>query len=341
MSDKTRPVDGGEKVVVRGPLQVENLQRLKRIFPKLTEGVSLSNYNSARWHHDRCGRRLKLFVFMHDVQLDGRPTIVAPGSHQLWYGLHSTPGRTTSRFNERFVRTHFSPVPMTGGGGGGFLFDTNALHRGEHIGRQNRTTLILEFHAHGKLAALHGDFPCPSLDPMRAKAAGRRGRRMGEPMYPEEGETPTRAKQRGNEASFEVCNGWRFGSLLGRFFPHLAPPLRACVPIEALPKRDWRGGVKLQGVYGASGIEQHVTYKPTQMRESLASFPRRLYVDLGANTYASSIGSWFVARYPHADTFDSIIAFEANPTFNPTYRPRLELRAQTRSCTEAQSADLP
>ena len=41
MSDKTRPVDGGEKVVVRGPLQVENLQRLKLIFPKQTEGVSL------------------------------------------------------------------------------------------------------------------------------------------------------------------------------------------------------------------------------------------------------------------------------------------------------------
>ena len=292
---------------------------------RLAEGVSLSNYNSARWHHDRCGRRLKLFVFMHDVDVDGRPTIVAPGSHKLWYGLHSTPARITSRFNEAFVREHFSPVPMTGRGGGGFIFDTNALHRGEHIGRRNRTTLILEFHAHGKLAALRGDFPCPSLDPFRARAASRRGRRMGEPMYLREsqksqkvGATGTHAKQRGAEVSSEVCNGWRVGSLLVRLFPHLAPPPRACVPIEALPKRDWRGGVKLQGVYGASGIEQHVTYKPTQMQESLASFPRRVYVDLGANTYESSVGSWFVARYPHADTFDSIIAFEANPMFNPT-----------------------
>lgn len=148
---------------------------------------------------------------------------------------------------------------------------------------------------------------------------------MGEPMYLREsqksqkvGATGTHAKQRGAEVSSEVCNGWRVGSLLVRLFPHLAPPPRACVPIEALPKRDWRGGVKLQGVYGASGIEQHVTYKPTQMQESLASFPRRVYVDLGANTYESSVGSWFVARYPHADTFDSIIAFEANPMFNPT-----------------------
>ena len=32
------------------------------------------------WHHDRCGRRLQLFVYLHDVEADDRPTLVARGA---------------------------------------------------------------------------------------------------------------------------------------------------------------------------------------------------------------------------------------------------------------------
>lgn len=41
LADKTRPIQGGEKVVVRGSLLVENLQRLKFLFPKQKESSTL------------------------------------------------------------------------------------------------------------------------------------------------------------------------------------------------------------------------------------------------------------------------------------------------------------
>lgn len=41
LADKTRPIQGGEKVVVRGNILVENLQRLKFLFPKKQESSML------------------------------------------------------------------------------------------------------------------------------------------------------------------------------------------------------------------------------------------------------------------------------------------------------------
>ena len=40
-------------------------------------------YIAGHWHHDRTGRRLKMFVFLHDIDCDvGRPTQVALGTNR-------------------------------------------------------------------------------------------------------------------------------------------------------------------------------------------------------------------------------------------------------------------
>ena len=54
--------------------------------PTTQHGDGASSYISSLWHHDRAGRRLKFFVFLHDVDCDfGRPTQVALSSHRLLY----------------------------------------------------------------------------------------------------------------------------------------------------------------------------------------------------------------------------------------------------------------
>lgn len=51
--------------------------------PVAKKGDGAGSYISSLWHHDRAGRRLKLFVFLHDVDCElGRPTQVALGSHR-------------------------------------------------------------------------------------------------------------------------------------------------------------------------------------------------------------------------------------------------------------------
>lgn len=51
--------------------------------PIAKKGDGAGSYISSLWHHDRAGRRLKLFVFLHDVDCEfGRPTQVALGSHR-------------------------------------------------------------------------------------------------------------------------------------------------------------------------------------------------------------------------------------------------------------------
>ena len=62
----------------------------------LTEHATRSNYPSGWFHHDRCGRRLRLFVFIHDIDPAGRPTLAARGSHRTfaYYVATSTSART-------------------------------------------------------------------------------------------------------------------------------------------------------------------------------------------------------------------------------------------------------
>ena len=74
------------------------------------------------------GRRLKAFLFLHDILPDGRPTLVANASHRTHY--FSYDWLKGSRFADKYIRKNYDVVPMTGKRGGGFIFDTNAIHKG-------------------------------------------------------------------------------------------------------------------------------------------------------------------------------------------------------------------
>ena len=79
-----------------------------------------------------------------------------------------------SRFSDEWVERNYEIVSMGGPKGGGFVFDTNALHRGVTRGDTPRSVLILEFNDAAKDAELAAAaatfrskhptkaFPCPS-----------------------------------------------------------------------------------------------------------------------------------------------------------------------------------
>lgn len=92
------------------------------------------------------------------------PTLVAEGTHRMSYYKYRT--MQASRITSGYVNSHFRVSPMVGKAGGGFIFDTNSLHRGMHEGNHTRTTILLEFHRLQKipkLKELRHDGPCPTI----------------------------------------------------------------------------------------------------------------------------------------------------------------------------------
>ena len=149
---------------------------------QLTPNATTETYPSGFWHHDRCGRRLRMFVYVHDVPVDGRPTLAAKGSHRTFAYYSYLEALSLTRFSDDLVRRLHEVVPLTGRAGGGFLLDTNALHRAQLDGRQARTAILLEWHAHGKVPSLVGHpaaryLPCPSVK------AGPHDWKLGVPGY--------------------------------------------------------------------------------------------------------------------------------------------------------------
>ena len=98
-----------------------------------------------------------------------------------------------------------------------------------------------------------------------------------------------------------------------------------CLPIERLPLKDWRSRRVAGTKRGWAPLEKLTVYK-LSLCPHLKPFSRLIYIDLGANSYESSIGSWFRVSYPHGDLFD-VIAFEPNARFARSYdgKKRLEL----------------
>jgi hypothetical protein len=164
---------------------------------KLTDRAEESNYVSAEWHHDRCGRRIKAFIFMHDVGMSTRPTLVAARSHNTLFFTYAHPWKVLSRYGDAWVRSQHQVRPMLGSAGGGFVFDTNAMHKGEARGTRSRLVVILEFHAHGKIPVLQAlpnpdaqRKPCPSSSAVwpkgRARPRSMKRGMPGLPLFPEE-----------------------------------------------------------------------------------------------------------------------------------------------------------
>ena len=132
---------------------------------RLLDGVSEGVYTSAHWHHDRCGRRIRMGILLHDVGSDGRPTEVALGSQNTLYWTQVAHMKM-SRIQDAYVRSRYSVEQMTGKAGAAFILDTNGLHRGQVSGLHERSVVFVEFHGHGKIpkmASMDQHMPCPSL----------------------------------------------------------------------------------------------------------------------------------------------------------------------------------
>lgn len=116
--------------------------------------------------------------------------MIAPGTHHTAYYTYEHEDLQLSRFADAHVRKHHRVVPMLGPRGGGFLFDSNALHKIEMEGSVSRQAVVLEWHAHHKVPALATfNAPCPSR---RRNPRERRNRAVwmdglhGYPLYPPE-----------------------------------------------------------------------------------------------------------------------------------------------------------
>eukprot|EP00966_Prymnesium_polylepis_P079260 1836825-Prymnesium_polylepis.1 len=132
--------------------------------PSVWTRAKMRTFPAGKWHHDRCGRRLKMFIYLSNVTSRSHPTTIAAGTHNTMYYSHSSQFFDLSRYSDEHVRKHHRVEAMHGLRGGGFIFDTNALHKIEMIGSDPRLLLALEFHPHGKVPALRRfpDNPCPS-----------------------------------------------------------------------------------------------------------------------------------------------------------------------------------
>eukprot|EP00403_Amphidinium_massartii_P011497 CAMPEP_0178409418 /NCGR_PEP_ID=MMETSP0689_2-20121128/20453_1 /TAXON_ID=160604 /ORGANISM="Amphidinium massartii, Strain CS-259" /LENGTH=440 /DNA_ID=CAMNT_0020030561 /DNA_START=46 /DNA_END=1365 /DNA_ORIENTATION=+ len=119
---------------------------------RLGRKVKRKMYRSGDWHHDGCGSRLKLFVYLDEVGGNGHPTEVARGSQTVAYYTYPINDHKKSRFKNDFVNDEYEIVQMLGPRGGGFMFDTNTVHRGNIEGKQLwRDTIIIDIGSTEKL----------------------------------------------------------------------------------------------------------------------------------------------------------------------------------------------
>merc|ERR1712178_554828 len=94
-------------------------------------------HTSSHWHHDPAGRRLKLFILLHDVDAkEGHPTQVAKGSHDLLYYWHEEFAH--SRYTNDYIQSSFDIELLSGEAGSAYVFDTNAVHKGTPEGSRER-----------------------------------------------------------------------------------------------------------------------------------------------------------------------------------------------------------
>jgi FkbM family methyltransferase len=98
---------------------------------------------------------------------------------------------------------------------------------------------------------------------------------------------------------------------------------KMCIPIEEIPMTDIRDTKRKNPLFTGWLSQDFVLYKSSAARLP-SGFSNRVYLDLGANHYKSSIENWFRKHYPGGDTF-KVIAFEANKKFAATFQDHPEV----------------
>jgi len=126
--------------------------------------VNHKTYVSSLWHHDRCGRRL---AFVLSLSADALVQVATASHRTLYYAYDFQ----RSRFADAWIRANYPTHNLSGAIGGGFVFDTNAIHRTAKGPRGTpRSAVIFEVNDRAKaddLNTLGRTFPCPSADQYR------------------------------------------------------------------------------------------------------------------------------------------------------------------------------
>ena len=134
---------------------------------RLRPRLDLASYPAGYYHHDRCGHRLKAYIFLNDVGEREHPLRVALGSHRTLYYSHND--MPASRFTDAFVERNYAVVSVVGEMGDGFVFDTNAIHKAGGAGlvgaaaHGQRDVLLFEFNSRNKskmLREIDPGIPC-------------------------------------------------------------------------------------------------------------------------------------------------------------------------------------
>ena len=118
------------------------------------------SYPSSKWHHDGCGTRIKVFIYMDDVS-ENVATQIAASTQNV---VHFFGGKANSGvyYDDNFMEKNFVIHRMTGPKYGGFIFDTNVLHRGSLDSLQSRNTIVIDSLALQKYKFAKGSyFSCP------------------------------------------------------------------------------------------------------------------------------------------------------------------------------------
>lgn len=129
--------------------------------------------NFGEWHHDNCGTRAKMFVYLHDVDEDRMVTEVAAGSQTTQKYVYSG---FKPWFKTQSVEQQWRVRKMTGPAGGGFLFDPNTIHRASaYRPHLSRDVVIVDVSSSVKadVGVPSAKRPCP-LHPMRTETVNSR-----------------------------------------------------------------------------------------------------------------------------------------------------------------------
>ncbi len=221
-------------------------------------------------------------------------TKILRGTHQWIHNIDSFDGESAKGRFKDVTRWKSREVSMLGKRGGGYIFDTNVIHKAECEGFMERTSIMLEFNKRIKSSKIKAlsihNIPCPSKIFHVTPSQVQRNKFSSKLL-------------RKNDCVLEV------------------DPALNCRPIEALPIKDWRrainNGKKSFNDFHGWLPEEKVTYKGNRILDE-RTFSNYIYLDLGANYYVSSIGNWFLKSYPQAKKF-RITAFETEAKYIASY----------------------
>ena len=136
---------------------------LAELAGKRSERFETPDYGNQMWHHDAKRKQVKVFIYLTEVPPNGQHTDILPKTHKIW---HEFSQYEDTRYDQDRIKEYFAkygkPFNLIGPAGTVFIFDTNALHRGNRNGPK-RDALVFHYTAGRHL------YPIPKPHPNALK----------------------------------------------------------------------------------------------------------------------------------------------------------------------------